>query len=239
MKPGQAAESRVREASALKVFVSWSGKESHALALVLRKWLPVMFGGLNVFVSSEDIDKGARWANMLDDELARTDFGLVCLTPGNLTAPWLLFEAGALARAVDRSHCACILSGVEKASLGYPLAQFQATEINRDELLLLSQTINESLGGAGQDRSALEARFDAMWPLLSTGLDGLDRYPDGGMRRPARSDRELLEELVAAVRDLTSAVVFQDVDKGDRPASEVGAGDVPIVRARWRDTHGR
>jgi hypothetical protein len=46
----------------------------------------------------EDIDKGQRWGLILAEQLESTHAGVICLTPENLTAPWLLFEAGALSK---------------------------------------------------------------------------------------------------------------------------------------------
>jgi hypothetical protein len=50
---------------------------------------------------SHRISAGARWANELANELAGTRFGILCLTRDNLNSPWLLFEAGGLAKTVE------------------------------------------------------------------------------------------------------------------------------------------
>src|SRR4051812_6219646 len=87
----------------LKVFISWSGERSKAVAEALKEWLPVIFQDLDAWVSSHDIKAGERWESEIGGQLETTDLGILCLTGDNLTAPWLLFEAGSLAKSVDKS----------------------------------------------------------------------------------------------------------------------------------------
>ena len=51
----------------MDIFVSWAGRDSHAIALVLRQWLPRVLPFVRPWVSSEDIRKGTRWS----DEFSR------------------------------------------------------------------------------------------------------------------------------------------------------------------------
>jgi hypothetical protein len=78
----------------MKVLFSWSGNSSRVLAEVLHKWLTLVFPDVTFWISSRDIQAGQRWGNELDRELEATGFGILCLVPTNLLAPWLLFEAG-------------------------------------------------------------------------------------------------------------------------------------------------
>jgi hypothetical protein len=88
----------------MKVFISWSGDKSRNVAVALRDWLPSVINCIQPFVSSEDIHAGTRWQQEIADQLDTTNFGVVCVTKENQLSPWLNFEAGALAKAVDLSR---------------------------------------------------------------------------------------------------------------------------------------
>jgi TIR domain len=88
----------------VKIFISWSGEASHAVAIALRDWLPSVLQAVEPYVSSEDIEKGARWNAEIAQQLNNTEFGIVCVTRSNVGSPWLNFEAGALSKSVDTSH---------------------------------------------------------------------------------------------------------------------------------------
>jgi hypothetical protein len=53
----------------MKVFISHSGKRSHAVALTLRQWLPDVIQSVKPWLSSEDIEAGARWGNEVTSSL--------------------------------------------------------------------------------------------------------------------------------------------------------------------------
>ena len=73
----------------VKVFISWSGDTSLKVAQLLRDWLPYVINAIEPYVSSEDIDKGARWSTDIAKELEDSTFGILCVTRDNLNAPWL------------------------------------------------------------------------------------------------------------------------------------------------------
>ena len=66
----------------VKVFISWSGDTSLKVAQLLRDWLPYVINAIEPYVSSEDIDKGARWSTDIAKELEDSTFGILCVTRG-------------------------------------------------------------------------------------------------------------------------------------------------------------
>jgi len=46
----------------MDIFISWSGPRSGAVAEALKKWLPMIVNAFKPWLSSADIDKGARWS---------------------------------------------------------------------------------------------------------------------------------------------------------------------------------
>lgn len=153
-----------------KVFISWSGKASHAVATTLYNWLPVVLQSVKPFISSEDLRKGGRWVSQLSDELEKTSFGIVCLTPSNLTAPWILFEAGALSKFVGDSHVAPFLVGVKPSELPGPLTQFNATAHEKDDFKKLIKSINASSGVEAVDPDLLDRSVETCWPKIDEEL---------------------------------------------------------------------
>jgi len=63
----------------MKVFISWSGSLSERVAKAIHDWLPNVIQSLDVFMSSEDIEKGSRWFSDVSSELDKTDFGIAHL----------------------------------------------------------------------------------------------------------------------------------------------------------------
>ena len=82
----------------MKLFVSWSGTVSQQLADEVRRWVPLILPAAQPFITTTDIDKGARWQGEISRELNDSNYGIVCLTKDNLTSQWLAFEAGALSK---------------------------------------------------------------------------------------------------------------------------------------------
>jgi len=79
------------------------------------------------FLSSNDIRSGQRWFSEIGKELQNTKFGILCLTPSNKEAPWILFEAGAISKIVDESRVVPLLIGAVGLSAGMILAGLSAS----------------------------------------------------------------------------------------------------------------
>src|SRR5258708_35734875 len=89
------------------VFISWSGERSKHAAEALRKWLPIVLQAAKPGISSSDIDKGSRGLDEVGKALEGMKVGIICLTPENLTAEWILYEAGALSKTLDAKTRVC------------------------------------------------------------------------------------------------------------------------------------
>jgi hypothetical protein len=188
----------------MKVFLSWSGGRSKAVAEELGSWLARVIQAVEPWISS-GIEKGARWQGEIADRLEEAKVGIVCLTSSNLTAPWILFEAGALSKTKGSYVCTFLLD-VTPADIEPPLGQFQHTAFTKDDALKLVQTINKAVKDAG-DRALtgenLIKVFETFWPQLKATLSNIAVKPE---EKPApRPEREVLEEILEIVRSQEQA----------------------------------
>lgn len=184
----------------MNIFISWSGERSRLIALTLRTWLDEFFHGVTFFVSEQDIAGGASWLNVINQELAKASFGILCLTPGNLTSPWLLFEAGALSNAFDRSKVAPFLTGLKKSDIKPPLGQFQSMLADEAGTLKLVQSINDSMP-TQMTPEKIKRLFKKFWPDLKTELDAIPNDVDQSSVQPSRDLRDIVEEILGLVRN--------------------------------------
>lgn len=190
----------------MKIFLSWSGPRSKAAAESLGAWLKQVIQAVDPWIST-DIDKGARWQIEIANHLEDAKVGIVCLTRENLNAPWILFESGALAKMKSAYVCTFLL-GVNPADVEQPLGQFQATEAKQEDVRHLVQTVNEQLGKVGErslDDDTLGKVFAKFWPDLKESLTAILAQKPSEAEKPHRSERELLEELLALVRQQSEA----------------------------------
>lgn len=193
----------------MNVFLTWSGPYSRDVARALKHWLPHVIQSVKPFMSDEDIEKGARWFTDIATRLHEYQFGVVCLTPDNLEAPWIHFEAGALAKSLDQGRVAPFLLEVRKASISGPLAQFQATEFKKTDVSRLVASINAS-GDSPLAENQFKKAFETYWPELEEALTKVvERIRKGTTQhRPQRSERELLEEILESTRAIARRTVL-------------------------------
>jgi hypothetical protein len=189
----------------MDVFISWSGERSRVAAEALRSWLPKIINAIKPWLSSADIDKGARWSTDVATRLEIAKAGIICLTPSNLHSDWILFEAGALSKTLKNTFVCPLLIGLEPADLKGPLAQFQTTRAIKEELLPLLKTLNGALGDNALSDSHIDEAFEVFWPKLEEQLKKLP--PDGASSLPSRTERDLLEEILQYVRNQSRNVV--------------------------------
>lgn len=180
------------------VFLSWSGPTSNAVARTLKAWLENVIQALKPWVSEEDIEKGRRWGPEIAAQLDAAMVGIVCITPDNQGAPWLNFEAGAISKAVPEARVWTFLHRIKRSDVVGPLAQFQSTIEEKEDVRRLLGSINKALGDRALSEQQLAFAFDRMWPDLEAALKGIGVI---GEKSPERDEREMLAELLDLVRE--------------------------------------
>src|SRR6266571_5453343 len=202
----------------MKVFISWSGKRSHSLADALHDWIPLVLHYVEPWLSQADIEAGQRWAEQVDKELEASNFGVICVTQENVASPWVLFEAGALAKSLQGSRVIPLLLDLEFRDITGPLAQFQAKKVDQSGLFEVVQSLNQiAPHPVPEDR--VKQLFDALWPELEKKVAAVPKA--SVPTKHARPQPEILEELVASVRSLDSKFreIAEDGPRGFRNRS--------------------
>gem|GEM_PF-6296600 len=190
----------------LQVFISWSGERAHSVAKVIKTWLPDVVRNAEPWLSSEDLQKGLQWLPELNKNLSTTGFGLIVLTAENKNAPWLLFEAGVISKALPDKHCCPLLCDLKQTDVSGPLAQFQGTTLTvKDDMVKLVKTMNDACGTSKVDDDRLAKWFNMAWDDFSkkTGeiITAKTTAPSAAAKA-GPTDRELLEEVLQTTRRL-------------------------------------
>ena len=191
-------------ADTMRIFLSWSGHASYQVAEALRDWLRAVLPYTRPWLSAEDINKGARWANEIASALDESNFGIICVVPGNVYEPWLNFEAGAISKTLDVGQVAPLLIGVEQHEVEGPLAQFQSTVFNRADVLRLIESINAA-HDAPIDREQVRRTFNACWRQLEVAIAAIELDEPQG---------QLIEEVEE----------IEEFEEGDNELDEIDEG---------------
>lgn len=182
----------------MNIFISWSGDRSRAVAEALREWLPYVLPPAAPWMSTADIDRGSRWSVEISKQLDQATVGIICLTPENIDAPWVLFEAGALSKALTRTLVCTYLFQLRPSEVQGPLSQFQATHAEKAETQKLVASINRALESAALPDDRLNRMFEVWWPDLEQRLGAIAKVKAHPVQR--RPDRDMLEEILLLSR---------------------------------------
>jgi hypothetical protein len=191
----------------MRVFISWSGDLSKQLGEAIRNWLPSVLQYVKPYFSPADIEMGARWATEVSAELSKSAICIIILTRDNLDSKWIMFEAGAISKVVDKARVCPIAFGIELTDIQGPLAQFQATRFTEDDFRQLVLTVNSVAGEQRLSDSTTEKVFTKWWPdleiQLKATLDGAKLSKKS--TKDLRTERDILEEALLLIRGLASA----------------------------------
>lgn len=189
----------------MKVFISWSGDISLKVAQIFREWLPSVIQSIEPYVSSEDIDKGARWSTDIAKELEDSTFGILCVTKDNLEAPWLSFEAGALSKTMEKAFVNPFLFDIKRSEVKGPILQFQSTIFEKDDIKKMVKTLNKACGDASISETRLDKSFDVWYSTLEDELNKLKSDKVTIAQKKEVNDlehsSEMLEEILELSRD--------------------------------------
>jgi hypothetical protein len=118
------------------------------------------------------------------------------------------FEAGSLAKIVDRSKVVPILFNLEPSNVQGPLTQFQMANFNKDEMRRLLKSINNSGGDSKIADIRLGKAFEAFWPQLNDENQKVDFGPKS-VSQPSEAGnvenslKPILEEILVTTRNLS------------------------------------
>jgi hypothetical protein len=157
---------------------------------------------------------------------------LICVTAKNVRAPWLYYEAGAIAFALNDPYvCPYLIDTGTDAIANTPFGQLQVTRFDREDTFRLLKSINARLP-TPHDESLLRATFDKKWPSLKKKIDKLiadqpkdSPPPPAAPPAPSLLSDEAARILVAATGGKEHKVYVNDSAHGQN----VSAGDTSFL----------
>lgn len=157
-------------------------------------------------MSSKDIDRGSLWFSEITDQLQNTSIGIICLTQENKNKPWILFEAGALAKGLSSNRVCTFLIDLEPTDVGNPLAQFNHTNAQQESMWALVLTLNKSLKERALKEKVLEEVFETYWPKFEARFNEIIENTPAAAVKEQRTENEILIEILSATRSLDRRV---------------------------------
>lgn len=192
----------------MNVFLSWSGKRSHLVAEALKQGLRFIFQNRLEIYLSTDMEKGILWGKALDEHLERAEFGILCVTKENFSAPWLMYEAGILYKTAGEGFVTPFLLDISPSELhGNPLERLQLTVFEKTDLRSLIRRVNQRL--PQETRITDEETFQGLFEMVYVNYfeklltDALNAQDD------AKSVTQKLWELCKGNQALFRDVLFE------------------------------
>ena len=205
----------------MKVFLSWSGERSKAVAELLNDWLCCVIQAARPWVSTRDLDRGSLWFGEINEQLKDTSIGIICLTQENRVRPWILFEAGALAKGLSTSRVCTLLIDLQPKDVEDPLAQFNHTfPTDKESMFNLVRTLNTALANNGLDSRVLEQVFNTYWNQFEQKFKEIIENTKEESPAKPREQGDVLAEILENTRALSSRIARLEDESSRQRAEE-------------------
>jgi TIR domain len=193
----------------VKVFISWSGNRSEAVAKALKSLIEGVLPDAEGWLSYMSLMPGALWTPELLSQIAESSYGVLCLTSENAASPWILFEAGGLTASLQGRYVCPYLLDVSPRRLEKPLSLLNAATANNESTYALLKAINSQRKDQKpmQDRW-LRSVFDNNWAMFNEEL---------GRARQMTPDMVPLQELKADAVEGIARKLFEILETASRP----------------------
>jgi hypothetical protein len=136
---------------------------------MLEKWLMSIVQHAQPWSSDEQIKSGVLWRDEIGKALDGTDYGIICLTRSNQHAPWLMFEAGALAKRLDAARVVplCIdmplCIHMPPSDVTGPLEEHPSRRLDKGGMGALVHDVSEACSSPISEQ-VIDGSFDLTWP---------------------------------------------------------------------------
>ena len=127
----------------IKIFLSWSGDKSKKLANVFKTYVADILPKADFYFSPDDLKGGEKWRQSIEEGLNNNTYGIIFLTPSNLTSKWIYFEAGAISKSTKQAKILPFLYKIDVTELGQPFSDYQCKSFSTDDILTTIHEIND------------------------------------------------------------------------------------------------
>ncbi|SHO64905.1 toll/interleukin-1 receptor domain-containing protein [Algoriphagus zhangzhouensis] len=199
----------------MNLFISWSGERSGLVAKALHQWIKCVIQSIEPFFSPNDIEGGTIWMDKLYNKLGSSSAGIICLTPENQHAPWIQFEAGALAKGLSDNRVFILLIGLESSDVSGPLSSFNHTSCTKEGIEKLMKNLNDLTGEKKLSSEIFSRVFSLNFPEINGIFESAIKLKSKDSITPERDAKDIQNEMLKLLRGLTNRV--SDIEERTRP----------------------
>lgn len=160
-----------------------------------------------------------------------------------MNKPWLLFEAGGLAKSLDEGCVIPLLVDLEPTELSGPLTQFQCQKLDKDGMWSVIDSLNRKLD-APIPNDRLRKSFEVFWPDLNAARERLlakeaaraTGNPQASKAGDATATSNALEQILSRLTSLETLLASQSSEADPGSATRVmtsGAAGKHEVNVTW------
>ncbi|ADG14247.1 hypothetical protein BC1002_0139 [Paraburkholderia atlantica] len=184
----------------MDVFISWSSSVTRKIAGAFSEFLELVIHRSKPWYSDET-PAGAQWSPLISERLGKSKVGVTFVTQANKESPWLMFEAGAVAKGVPDNRVCVVLVDLKNEDIQPPLSQFLTTPLDEEGIFRVLQTINEALDEDKFNDEMLRRVMKAHWAEFDAKVKQICADEPSTPDEP-RAERDMIVEILQTVRVL-------------------------------------